>query len=70
MPIPVGVSGQPTRGADPGGGIGPAVGPGGGLMAAIAALPAAFSRAHSTFCRAAMSLTPRSAISRFVSSRD
>jgi hypothetical protein len=60
---------QPTRGADPGGGIGPADASAGGFMAATTALPASFSRAQSIFCSPAMSLTPSSATSRLVTSR-
>ncbi len=69
MTRPSTVGPHPTRGAVPGAGTGPPA-PIGGFILPMTALPTSFSRAHSIFCRAAMSLMPSSAITRLARSLD
>src|SRR3954451_5896978 len=66
------VGDQPTRGLAGGADPGPATGGAGGVSFAMAALPAAFSFAHSTFCSEARSLrcSPSSLISCLARSLD
>src|ERR1017187_7161485 len=63
---------QPARGVEPGAEPGPPMPCAGGLILAMAALPAAFSLDHSVFCSPAMSLgcSPSSTINCLASTLD